>query len=778
MQFSKALGVAQHHDAVSGTAKQHVTFDYAQRLHIAQTQSQQMMSNVLGRIVTNSTEDDALEVGAGNVDVPQFVFCELSNITVCDLTTEVSPTSFQVLLYNPLARARHEYVSIPVSTSKLLVVDSTGALVTSQITEVFNVSSHTPASAQSSLAFIADVPPLGYRSYFIVASSSIDNGADLVYAEHSTNHYATQSARRQHLKMEEARKSNAKTFVTQLTRVSSPSRSSKKTRRSGGGLRSIVNGGDVTIENEFVALNFDGAAGSVKSYVNKASGVVTPLNLNYAYYQSYINDGQKSGAYIFRPATQDLPTPITTSGTLYVQRGPIVQEVVQVVNEWINQTFRIIAGQQFVEIEFTVGEIPFNYYDGKEVVLQYVTPIQSNGTWYTDSNAREMIIRQRNYRSSYNLTITEPIAGNFMPVNAIAYLNDGASQLTVLNDRSQGVTSMQDGTLEFMVHRRTLCDDGRGVGEPLNETDYISPYPQAIRQGRGLVITGKHYLMIDDANTAASQWRPQLQRIYQPLVEAYSAMVPGSVETYISQHRVEQSWIGSEELPVNVDLITLQSWQPWTGKKGSVLVRLSHQFGVNEDSKLSQPVQVDLAKLLNMPPTEIEEVSLTAVRDASEAGQKLKWNTKEPEINYVRSTLKHKYDKRLSDYCNMCNSPPHFLWICICFYHLVGCSCSSSSRRLNCDIESNGDQDIHLLLLIAHTHTSVIHILSIAHDSHSSFAYRHHQSLPFFCNLMLPSFYFVSFRSPLRPLQPHFYALLSLLLSSHVVVHRAHQYGE
>ena len=26
------MGVAQHHDAVSGTAKQHVTFDYAKRL--------------------------------------------------------------------------------------------------------------------------------------------------------------------------------------------------------------------------------------------------------------------------------------------------------------------------------------------------------------------------------------------------------------------------------------------------------------------------------------------------------------------------------------------------------------------------------------------------------------------------------------------------------------------------------------------------------------------------------------------------------------------------
>ena len=30
--LEEALGVAQHHDAVSGTAKQHVAFDYAKRL--------------------------------------------------------------------------------------------------------------------------------------------------------------------------------------------------------------------------------------------------------------------------------------------------------------------------------------------------------------------------------------------------------------------------------------------------------------------------------------------------------------------------------------------------------------------------------------------------------------------------------------------------------------------------------------------------------------------------------------------------------------------------
>ena len=39
------------------------------------------------------------------------------------------------------------------------------------------------------------------------------------------------------------------------------------------------------------------------------------------------------------------------------------------------------------------------------------------------------------------------------------------------------VASLADGEVELMVHRRLLYDDSRGVGEPLNETQGITPYP-------------------------------------------------------------------------------------------------------------------------------------------------------------------------------------------------------------------------------------------------------------------------------------------------------------
>ena len=46
--------------------------------------------------------------------------------------------------------------------------------------------------------------------------------------------------------------------------------------------------------------------------------------------------------------------------------------------------------------------------------------------------------------------------GSYYPVNAAAYIKDDSAQVTVLVDRSEGVASMADGSMELMVHRRLL----------------------------------------------------------------------------------------------------------------------------------------------------------------------------------------------------------------------------------------------------------------------------------------------------------------------------------
>ena len=54
------------------------------------------------------------------------------------------------------------------------------------------------------------------------------------------------------------------------------------------------------------------------------------------------------------------------------------------------------------------------------------------------------------------------------------------------------------------VHRRLLHDDKRGVGEPLNETGV---------SGDGLIIRGKHLLMLDTVDDSAYAQRMMAEEL-------------------------------------------------------------------------------------------------------------------------------------------------------------------------------------------------------------------------------------------------------------------------
>lgn len=81
------------------------------------------------------------------------------------------------------------------------------------------------------------------------------------------------------------------------------------------------------------------------------------------------------------------------------------------------------------------------------------TEVPSAGRFFTDSNGRQTLARQRNFRPTWELNVTEPVSGNYYPINSHIYLTDAGQQTLValVNDRAQGGTSLSDGQLELMV---------------------------------------------------------------------------------------------------------------------------------------------------------------------------------------------------------------------------------------------------------------------------------------------------------------------------------------
>uniref|UniRef100_A0A8C1ZA37 Alpha-mannosidase n=1 Tax=Cyprinus carpio TaxID=7962 RepID=A0A8C1ZA37_CYPCA len=420
--MSKAMGVAQHHDAVSGTEKQHVAYDYARRLATGWAHCEVLVRNSLA-ILSGS-------------EAPR-VFCENLNISVCPLTE--SSHKFSMNVYNPLGRTVSWPVRLPVNGSVYSVTDANGRAVDSQVGNVFISLKCT--------CYIYDM-----KSSCLLPLLSVRWFHCLIMC----------------------------VFVL------------------------------------FDNHRYNASAGN-----NKESP-------------------QTSGAYIFRPNSSDPFVINKTAETQIVTVSSTVQEVTQWFSPWVSQVVRLYEGHRELELEWTVGPVPVADGLGKEVITRLDTDIKSSDYFYTDSNGREVLERRKDYRPTWELKQTEPVAGNYYPINSRAYIKDDKHQLTVVTDRSQGASSLYNGSLEIMLHRRLLYDDYRGVGEPLSEPGDFSD---------GLVARGRLLLTFTPPDTAADVHRPLAQgMVLQPLL----SFQDDSYYELEHQYQAKESKTHSQPVTVNL----------------------------------------------------------------------------------------------------------------------------------------------------------------------------------------------------------------------------------
>uniref|UniRef100_A0A4W5MNW7 Alpha-mannosidase n=1 Tax=Hucho hucho TaxID=62062 RepID=A0A4W5MNW7_9TELE len=533
--MKKAVAVAQHHDAVSGTEKQHVANDYARRLANGWAHCQVLVSNTLSSLSGSSA--------------PR-VYCEHLNVSVCPLTE--TSKKFSVNVYNPLARPVSWPVRLPVNGTAYSISDANGKAVDSQVVPVSQATAAVRRGrgyAVNELLFQVQAPPLGYSTYSV---SLLQNGP--------------------------------------------PSPQSSPLSRA-----------PTAVQNFFLSPSFRSYSllSLCASFVTLRDFLSSLLCVCFPRYNA--SDGnnsesiQMSGAYIFRPNTS---TPFIISKTcIYLHvfqynsicRRPTktFKRFIPWFSPWVSQVVRLYTDSRALELEWTVGPVPIGDDLGKEVISRLDSSINSSGVFYTDSNGREVLQRRKDYRPTWNLRQSEPIAGNYYPINSRAYIKDDKDQLTVVTDRSQGGGSIQDGSLEIMLHRRLLYDDVRGVGEPLNETSDI--YPE------GLVVRGRLLLSLSPPATAADTHRPLAQEVVlQPLITFTDGELHPST-------RLEFSGLQAV-LPPAVHMLTVSQWD-----QDSVLLRLEHQYQASESKEPSQPVTVNLQKLFStLDVLGVSEMNLSA----------------------------------------------------------------------------------------------------------------------------------------------------------------------
>ena len=260
--LERAVGLSQHHDGVTGTSKEHVTQDYEYRIFQGMDAIQPVYQNALQGIS---------QKGKGNsVSFSAQVFCRQLNESACDFTKN-NAAPFSILLANGHSQDVHQLVRIPVYTDTVTLVDSNNQNVkTATVVQVFKNGDQINNDLISpyQLQFVADIPALGYSTYFVTSKSKEESNVPVLKEE----------------------------------KVESHPKSTKAT--------SITNGQ--------ITVNFDDK--NLVTSISTNDGKTYPLKQRFMYYEGHDNNGRASGAYVLRPqvnlatTVNDNPS-ISTVGT-------------------------------------------------------------------------------------------------------------------------------------------------------------------------------------------------------------------------------------------------------------------------------------------------------------------------------------------------------------------------------------------------------------------------------------------------------------------------------
>ncbi|XP_017786052.1 PREDICTED: lysosomal alpha-mannosidase isoform X1 [Nicrophorus vespilloides] len=152
----EAMGVMQHHDAITGTEKEHVAHDYSRILDRGIEKCGIVVEEALNRLITNRKESEL-----------KFDSCPLLNVSQCDSTE--NHKTFVVTIYNPLSRNVTKYVRLPVKGSAYKVQNSEEELKVQLVPihqGVLNIPGRE-SEATKELIFQDSIPALGFKSFYV-----------------------------------------------------------------------------------------------------------------------------------------------------------------------------------------------------------------------------------------------------------------------------------------------------------------------------------------------------------------------------------------------------------------------------------------------------------------------------------------------------------------------------------------------------------------------------------------------------------------------------------
>jgi len=447
LKFEKIVAEVQNVNGVSGTSNDRVIEDYTNRLNDARTQ-------LLANLALLAFKKEDKDISSGELSYFQ---CDFTlGLEKCDNLNKALTDNKKVLLklYNP-GTNRTDPISIPLSTPKYKVRTLDGQDVKSDVVCYPSVKYETN---NCRLYFQASFPSFGFRHFVLETDSSRESVA-----------------------------------ATPLNTTKVLSYKANTT---------------IEFDKDMRTIRVKNCDYQVPRY-GRTTCFEDEVKMDYLFYRSYKSNQEQSGIHVFMPTANTGRKLKDAESVTYLETA-FFHEFRITRPDAVYTRIRIDKASAESPIEIETHLLPINFdnehdLNGKEVALRIKsTKIKSYRVFKTDSNGLDLITRAINSKPDFKVDNYDlgQVAGNYYPITSILQIEDynSGQKLSIIPDRTQGGTSLDDGELELMINRRVLQHDFRGVNTSLDETHPEIHLKDVTRVEGNQTITTKENVTVQVSN--------------------------------------------------------------------------------------------------------------------------------------------------------------------------------------------------------------------------------------------------------------------------------------
>lgn len=419
----RSLALFQHHDAVTGTARDPVVVDYGTRLFHSILNLRQVLQSSAHWLLLLDKSQYHHDQSKPFLQMDEVISAQdaLPQKTSLSLSDEPRP----LIIFNPTEQLRTSVVSVVVDSPDAHVVDAeSGRPMAAQISAVWAEPSRASTEAFQ-LDFVAELPPLSLVVYH-VTKAPVGSAHRARYTFHRRGDQPTIQAKHFQVSRPEGTEADA----------------------------------PLSLSNKHVQIWSSPETGLLQK-LRLRSGLVRQVQVQFLWYGTRTR-ADKSGAYLFLPGEEGAQLYSSSEPPLVrVSRGPVFSDITSCFPHFTHRVrLYHLDGHAGRSLEIS-NMVDIRSEANRELAMRLVSDVANGNRFYSDLNSFQM--QQR--RTLAKL----PLQANFYPMTSASFLQDAASRVSLLSAQSQAVASLRPGELEVVLDRRLQQDDNRGLGQGVTD---------------------------------------------------------------------------------------------------------------------------------------------------------------------------------------------------------------------------------------------------------------------------------------------------------------------